>query len=269
MLLHEKLRLQRRVNKLRLRQLQASSRKDRITKNIERVQKMYSKRESKLQKMAQMMQSQFNVWAQNMSGLGTNGLNPMAYAAAGGLSLFTMKGMQQWAKEAVDAKYTSGDNNGNLIFGSGYGTPEQLLQAKQNGTLKQNYVDDPENSGKQILDKERPWTDGTNYWTNDQVGTLNAGINQISMMEQMQRANVQQMSAQYQNNISIWLEAQEAQLEAEQDAALLPLQEQETEWDLEANSCQVLLESAKQRLQAIESELGEAVKDSAPKFGLG
>ena len=164
-----------------------------------------------------MMQSQFNVWAQNMSGLGNNGLNPMAFAAAGGLSLFKMQGMQQWSKEAVDAKYTSGDKKDQLIFGSGWGTPEQLLQAQQNGTLVQNKGED----GK--VDKEHPWTDGTNYWTNDQVGQMNAAMNQISMMEQMQRANVQQMSAQYGNNISIWLEAQEAQLEAEQDAALLPL----------------------------------------------
>ena len=41
MLLHEKMRLQRKVNKLTLRQLQLSSRRGGITRNISGVEQMY------------------------------------------------------------------------------------------------------------------------------------------------------------------------------------------------------------------------------------
>ena len=69
MLLHEKMRLQRKVNKLTLQELRLSSRKERITKNISRVQKMYSSKMSQLEKQAQIMQSQATVFFQNQMGL--------------------------------------------------------------------------------------------------------------------------------------------------------------------------------------------------------
>ena len=65
LLLHEKMRLKRQVNKLTLKQLQYGSRLDRMTKNISRVQKMYSSKMSQLEKQAQMMQSQATVFFQN------------------------------------------------------------------------------------------------------------------------------------------------------------------------------------------------------------
>ena len=79
----------------------------------------------------------------------------------------------------------------------------------------------------------------------------------------------QQMSSNYQNNVSIWLEAAKAQLEAEQDAALAPLEAEQTDMELEKESTETQLAYAKERLQALEQACSEGIKDSAPKFGLG
>ena len=71
LLLHEKMRLKRQVNKLTLKQLRYGNRLDRMTKNISRVQKMYSSKMTQLEKQAQMMQSQASVFFRNQMGLGT------------------------------------------------------------------------------------------------------------------------------------------------------------------------------------------------------
>ena len=79
----------------------------------------------------------------------------------------------------------------------------------------------------------------------------------------------QQMSQNYQNNVSIWLEAAKEQLEAEQDAALAPLEMEQTDMELEKESVETQLAYAKERLQSIEQACNEETKNAAPKFGLG
>ena len=264
MLLHEKMRLQRKVNKLTLQELRLSSRKERITKNISRVQKMYSSKMSQLEKQAQIMQSQFSVWAQNAAGLGTNGLNPMNFQGAGGTSAFIMQGLSEWCNQAKDfqTKDKDGKNTGELIFTNG-ATPEGILQAYQNGTLVQN----KDENG--VLDKDNPWTDGVNNYTQLQYQAMQSGISTVNQMQSYRQMQVQQMSSQYQSNVSIWLEAAKSQLEAEQDMALAPLEEQETEMDLDKESCEAQLADAKARLESIKQACSEGIKDSAPTFGLG
>ena len=92
LLLHEKMRLKRQVNKLTLKQTQYGSRLDRMTKNIARVQKMYSSKMSQLEKQAQMAQSQFKAGLMQQLGIGTQGLNPMNFGGMGGASVFAMNG---------------------------------------------------------------------------------------------------------------------------------------------------------------------------------
>ena len=77
------------------------------------------------------------------------------------------------------------------------------------------------------------------------------------------------MSQNYQNNVSIWLEAAKEQLEAEQDAALAPLEMEQTDMELEKESVETQLAYAKERLQSIEQACNEETKNAAPKFGLG
>ena len=77
------------------------------------------------------------------------------------------------------------------------------------------------------------------------------------------------MSSTYQQNISVWVDAQKAQLEAEQDAALAPLEAEQTDMELDKESIETQLAYARERLQGIEQACSEGIKDSAPKFGLG
>lgn len=256
MLLHEKMRLQRKVNKLTLRELRLSSRKERITKKLARMQKMYSSKMTQLEKQAQMAQSQFSVWVQNASGLGTNGLNPYNYGAGGGVSGFILQGLSQWATQG------SKDKDGNEIVSSDRAAA--MLEAFRNGGFQQNVDED----GKPIKDAEYKDINGQTY-SAQQYQAFQAAYNGVQQMQGMRQMQVQEMSSRYQNNVSIWLEAQKAQLEAEQDMVLAPLEAEETDMDLEKESCEAQLADAKARLESIKQACSEGIKDSAPTFGLG
>ena len=73
----------------------------------------------------------------------------------------------------------------------------------------------------------------------------------------------------YQTNISVWLEAQKTQLEAEQDAALAPLEAEQTDIDLEQAGLETQMADAKARLESLKQACSEGIKESAPTFGLG
>ena len=128
------------------------------------------------------------------------------------------------------------------------------------GTLKAQTGEDGKLTGKY-------GADGT--YTKEQF----QAFSQAMQAAQGQQANAQmmqqQLSAQYQSNMSIWLAAQKAQLEEEQDAALLPLEAEETDIDLDNQSCEAQLADARARLDSIKQACSEGIKDSAPTFGLG
>lgn len=256
MLLHEKMRLQRKVNKLTLRELKLSSRKERITKHISRVQKMYSSKMSMLEKQAQMAQSQFSVWAQQAAGLGTQNLNPWNFGGAGGTSMFIMQNLAAWAAQGTK------DQNDNTIVSSDRAAA--MLQAYQQGGFQQN-VDE---NNKPVKGAEWKDINGGTY-SAQEYQAFQGAYNTAQQAQGMRQMQVQQMTAQYQSNTSIWLEAAKAQLEAEQDAALAPLEEEETDMDLEKESCEAQLADAKARLESIKQACSEGIKDSAPTFGLG
>ena len=256
LLLHEKMRLRRQVNKLTLKDAQYGNRIDRMTKNIKRVQKMYSSRMTQLEKQAQMAQSQFSVWLNNSAGLGTQNLNPYNFGAAGGISNFVMQGLAAWAQQGTK------DKDGNEIVSKDKAA--EMFQAFQNGGFQQNV--DSEN--KVIKDAE--WKDiNGNTYSAQQYQAFQAAYGQVQQMQNLRQAQVQQIGAQYQNNVSIWLEAAKAQLEAEQDAALVPLEAEQTDMELDKEAVETQLAYARERLQAIEQACSEGIKDAAPKFGLG
>ena len=103
----------------------------------------------------------------------------------------------------------------------------------------------------------------------EEYAALQNAIQRANGQVQQRQMMAQNMSNQYQTNISIWLEAQQAQLDAEQDAALAPLEAEQTDMELEKDSIETQLAYAKERLQNIEQACSEGIKDAAPKFGLG
>ena len=218
--------------------------------------KMYSNKMTQLESQAKMAQSQFSVWAQNWSGLGTAGLNPMNFGAAGGISMFIMQGLAAWAGQGTK------DKDGNEIVSSDRAAT--MYQAFQNGGFQQNL----DENGKVIKDAE--WKDiSGNTYTAQEYQAFQAAYTQIQQMQNVRQMQVQQMSSQYQSNVSIWLEAAKEQLEAEQDAALAPLEAEETDIELDNQSCEAQLADAKARLESVKQACSEGIKDSAPTFGLG
>ena len=110
---------------------------------------------------------------------------------------------------------------------------------------------------------------GDNVIPQEEWSALQSAMSVANSQVQQRQYASQQMSSQYQSNVSIWLQAQEAQLEAEQDEVLLPLKSEETEMDLERESYEMQLADAKARLDGIKQACSEGIKDSAPTFGLG
>ena len=262
LLLHEKMRLKRQVNKLTLKQLRYGSRLDRMTKNIERVQKMYSKRESFIQKQAQMMQSQATVWFQNMLGVGAQNqmFNPSCYQyGSAGITTAAAQIMSQWQG---GNEYKGKDKEGKDYSGKiSEERAQQLWQAQMSGTLQPEIVDNKQ-TGRYLIN-------GSDVVLPEEYAALQNAIQQANGQVQQRQVMAQNMSNQYQTNISIWLEAQQAQLAAEQDEALAPLEAEQTDMELEKDSIETQLEYAKQRLQNIEQACSEEAKNAAPKFGLG
>ena len=230
LLLHEKMRLKRQVNKLTLKQLRYGNRLDRMTKNISRVQKMYSSKMTQLEKQAQMMQSQASVFFRNQMGLGMDNqaFNPWNMSG-GGITSFVLNQMGgMLASGQIPKQYKDADGN------------------PQEGKYGSN-----------------------GQFTQDEVTAFKMAMQAAQQNQSQANMMCQQMSQNYQNNVSIWLEAAKEQLEAEQDAALAPLEMEQTDMELEKESVETQLAYAKERLQSIEQACNEETKNAAPKFGLG
>ena len=77
-----------------------------------------------------------------------------------------------------------------------------------------------------------------------------------------------QLQTQIDQYIEIWKQQEEQMIEDECELAKEPLNQEDTELEIEQNTNDILLELAQSRLDSINQKLPERVKDSAPKFGL-
>ena len=209
-----------------------------------------------LEKQAQLMQNSFTTQLQNAWGLGTQNqmFNPMM---GGGITSFVANQLgAMLSGGAVDIS----DGKGGKTSVDISGVYQNMLSEYMAGTLKAQTGEDGKLTGEY-------GADGT--YTKEEY----QAFSQAMQAAQGQQANAQmmqqQLSAQYQSNMSIWLAAQKAQLEEEQDAALLPLEAEETDIDLDNQSCEAQLADARARLDSIKQACSEGIKDSAPTFGLG
>ena len=248
LLLHEKMRLKRQVNKLTLKQL---------TKNISRVQKMYSSKMTQLEKQAQMMQSQASVFFRNQMGLGMDNqaFNPWNMSG-GGITSFVLNQMGGMLASGQIPK-----DKDNKFPAMDQAKFQEMLQDYYTSGLGQ-YKDADGNpqEGKY----------GSNgQFTQDEVTAFKMAMQAAQQNQSQANMMCQQMSQNYQNNVSIWLEAAKEKLEEEKDAALAPLEAEQTDMELDKESVETQLAYAKERLQSIEQACSEETKNAAPKFGLG
>ena len=139
LLLHEKMRLKRQVNKLTLKQLRYGNRLDRMTKNISRVQKMYSSKMTQLEKQAQMMQSQASVFFRNQMGLGmeNQAFNPWNMSG-GGITSFVLNQMGGMLNSGQIKVNPTADNKDGTAVKIEPDIFQQMLQDYYTTGLKEN-----------------------------------------------------------------------------------------------------------------------------------
>ncbi|MBR2431182.1 hypothetical protein IKB17_06960 [bacterium] len=245
----QKMRLIREKNQLVLEQSQFSSKISRIEKNIANTQKRYTSMLANIDKQAQMMQSQASIFFQNMMGLGANCVNPYNYSGMNGFiaarmqEIFANGGIPQYDKDGNITDYLT-------IKNSNFET--MMTEYSNTGSFKTS-------------------EDGKGYANFDEndVKAFLAARNYASQMQQQAQFNCQQMQQQYTTNISIWTEAAKAQIEAEQDAMLEPLNYEQTMLELDKELKEQRLARINAEIESYETLCKEETQNSAPKFGLG
>lgn len=244
LLMYQFLRAKREVNELTAKAFKFSGKKDRIKKNIEKTQKYYTDAKARIASQAKMMTSAASVFFQNNFGLGTgtvgNFINPYSMGSANNGFVLGLLNNQDFVSKALESiGYT-----GNLDI-------QDLYQRQMQGQL--------------VKDKEGKYPDNISEEDVKAFGALMSYAQQAQYQAQTQCNNA---NAMYQQNVSIWEQAMNAQLEAEQDAALEPLNYEETMMELEETTTKTKLEEKKQELDNIKQELSQRVKDDAVSFGL-
>lgn len=218
---------------------------------------MYSSKMTQLEKQAQMMQSQASVFFRNQMGLGMDNqaFNPWNMSG-GGITSFVLNQMGGMLASGQIPK-----DKDNKFPAMDQAKFQEMLQDYYTSGLGQ-YKDADGNP------KEGKY--GSNgQFTQDEVTAFKMAMQAAQQNQSQANMMCQQMSQNYQNNVSIWLEAAKEQLEAEQDAALAPLEAEQTDMELDKESVETQLAYAKERLQSIEQACSEETKNAAPKFGLG
>ena len=232
LLLHQKMSLQRKVNKLRLEQVTIGNASERITKRIQRVQESYAKKQSRIDAEAKLGTSRTN--------------NIVSQMLMGQTKALGCISPEQVLAQNNDPAYTELMNHQKAITSA---TTDAEKKAAQEALNKYMSSDTYQNAYK-LANAE-----ATKY-------NNNASWQKQLLNNQM---NVFQTSAQ--EEISIWAEAQKQALADEEQLALAPLEEKQTLIDMQKASNEALLSFNEQRLQAIEQSLGQSIQGAAPKFG--
>ena len=243
MLLHEKMRLQRKQNKLTLKQLRNGNQLSRMESRIKKREKYYSKLQKQIETQANLYKNQAKMFIDQQCGVG--GWNPNSVFAGGGV------GLTQNAYAYVQ------QNAG--------GFSDAVMRYLEQGQLafKQNEITGSD--GKKTY--EYTCTDGKTYSAED-FNKITGFAQNARMASQQANQMAQQWNNDYINNISIWEQQQKEYLDMQQEWEMDLLAEEQSEYEAEKESIAAELELIKQRKESIEQELGSSIKDAAPKFGL-
>lgn len=253
--MYQKMRLIREKNQVTLDLTKYSSKLDRVTKNIERVQKRYTSLFAQLDQQAKRMESDAKMALQNMVGLGTNCVNPN-----------NLMGMNGFVYNIVGGMMTAGGYKYNDASGVQQSLPG-MDQARVQAMMDE-YMANGKFLPKLDADNKPIQNEYQNGWTPEEVAAFTYAMRAAQTQQQQAQMFVQQGSATVGNNVSIWLDAQKAQLEAQQDAELEPLNYQETMWELEKTQADNKLKRINANLETYEQLVSQESEKSAPTFGL-
>ena len=257
--MYQKMRLIREINEGTLKLTKISSKISRVTKNIERTQKRYTSLLAQVKQQATQMQSNAKLYFQDMAGIGNNCVNPYNYSGMNGFISNYMQGM--FGNGIILNK--GKDNESTVKMDPGRFNELMTIWSQNGGTFPKEL----DNSGNQVYEDG-----GIPKWkgniTNDEVLAFNQALNAARTQQQYAQSWAQQCDTQYGNNISIWLQNAEAQLEAEQDAALEPLQYEDTMLQLEKEQLDLRLQKLRAEKESYDQLASEEAKNMAPTFGL-
>ena len=226
-----------------------------MQKKVDKRQKYYDKLKKQIERQANCYKNSMNMQISNMFGLGTNSVNLGNAFASNGAAMGLLQNMTPDQISEILGKASNGACKLDL-------SNENILNLIKTGITK--------DKDGNIL----------NPWTGEKVdlpeGTDPNAINQaatiLQQMANMQVTNMQtqaqQYKAAYENNVSIWTEAQLEQLEAQEEYEMDMLSEEQADMEAEKNFVEAKLKRVQQEKQNIEQALGQAIQDSAPKFGL-
>ncbi len=249
----QKMRLIREKNQATLDLTKFSSKYDRVSKNIERVNKRYEGLFTKLESQAKQMQSNAKIMFQNRFGMGMGSVDLYNYT---GMNGFVAGMMQQALASGIPYKDKNGNESTTTIDSSKF--QEMMAEYMQNGRFIPKELNDGKYSSTEYQN-----------WEPEEVNAFMTAMQGAKWQQQQAQMACNNMSQAYENNVSIWLEAAKAQLEAEQDAALEPLNYEQTMWELEKEQTEQRLARIKADLESYTQLCSEEAKEQAPKFGLG
>ncbi|MCQ2743657.1 MAG: hypothetical protein MJ230_02525 [bacterium] len=231
-----------------------SSKYDRVSKNIERVNKRYTGLFAQLESQAKQMQSNAKIMFQNRFGMGMGSVDLYNYT---GMNGFVAGMMQQALESGIPYQDKNGNESTTTIDSSKF--KDMMAEYMQYGRF----------IPKELNDGKYSTTEYEKGWTQEEVNAFMKAMNGAKLQQQQAQMACNNMSQAYENNVSIWLEAAKAQLEAEQDAALEPLNYEQTMWELEKEQTEQRLARIKADLESYTQLCSEEAKEQAPKFGLG
>lgn len=265
--MYQKMRLIREKNQATYDLTKYSSKLDRVTKNIERVQKRYTSLFAQLDSQAKQMQSNATVQLQNMAGIGNNCVNINSYS---GMNGFIYNVMSDIFKNGITGrKDRDGQPLDDIKLGSDLFKRMYTEYMQNGGQFAKVYKEGAD--GKKTTEFETDENGNPKYqggYSHEEVQAFFQAY-QAGQMQQTQAQNwVNNATQQYGNNVSIWLENAKAQLEAEQDAVLEPLNYQETMWELEKTQAEAKLKRINDQLDSYDQLVSQESEKSAPTFGL-
>ena len=226
---------------------------ERMQKKIDKREKYYSKLEKQIERQANAYKNQMTIAINQQFGTGTNNWNPAASLnsifSGGGIGMTeSTYAMLQNLPEDKRALVNYIMQNGNTFVKETAGTG---ADAKETGKYNASY--DPTITGI----------------TDAVIKECSGYANQIKMAQQQQATMANNWKTAYEQQINEWIDAQKESLDMQKEWEMDLLEEEQADMEAEKTSVEAQLELAKQRKEAIEQELGNSIKDAAPKFGLG
>ena len=263
--MYQKFRLIRERNQLELQQVGYTTKLARIEKNISRKEKYYQGLFTKLEQQATNFKNQAKIGIQNMFGLGQGSVNPLNYNGTNG---FVLQKMAQYLTSGQIPKY---NENNEIVEGETWtygGDVNAVMQYYYQFGSLQYQRDDKGN-----IEYEDPETKKIPKYQGDisaeDAKYINMAFRQAQNDYQQAQMMMNQATTNYDTNVSIWLEAQQAQLQAEQDSVLGALQYEQTIMEIDNTYCEQRLKRIEQEIQSYDKLIDDRNEKNVPKFGLG